>query len=448
MTTVNFQCGHCHNLMAVGQEFLGQQVRCPHCQQVVLAPPPPPPSVDLPTIEVPQREEHESIFTPPEGLGDDLFGEEAASPPRVELPTEPAFPQIALDDRTLPTDGGQVLPRPFGADEPTLTYTGSEMSPLPSGIEVSPALATEPAGVPGPFGTTEEAPAAPPEEGLPSLRVQPKPRPSRSSGWIIAILIVPLISYSILATVAIIMLMTQLRNAPHPLEIMPDLEGDNKGDAKRGGKRSSVDIKQTDPEQPLPAKLRAALGRTLAIGDLEVTPLAVERKPIVIKVGNYAPEAPEEALVLWLRLRNRSSDVTFKPMDRFFARVRPQNASALKQYTILEMGTRKFYGGPLEWAPLKETTGPRSSKNYEAIVGQLVNEELKPGDEMKTFVCTNPKDPVLKALDTYQGPLLWRVQLRRGVVKWTTKDGVDREDSATAVVGVEFTAADVKQGAE
>ena len=41
MQTVNFQCGHCRNLMAVGTDFLGQQVRCPHCQQVVIAPPPP-----------------------------------------------------------------------------------------------------------------------------------------------------------------------------------------------------------------------------------------------------------------------------------------------------------------------------------------------------------------------------------------------------------------------
>ena len=37
MATVNFQCGHCAKLMAVNATFLGQQVRCPHCQQVVVA---------------------------------------------------------------------------------------------------------------------------------------------------------------------------------------------------------------------------------------------------------------------------------------------------------------------------------------------------------------------------------------------------------------------------
>ncbi len=446
MTTLNFQCGHCHNLMAVGQEFLGQQVRCPHCQQVVLAPPPPPPADDLPTIEVPQPAEHESIFAPPEGVGDDLFGEVAPDLPRVELPTEPIFPPLALDEKTLPGEG--VAPRSLGADEPTLTYPGHELPPpLLSGTEINPSAATEPAAGPG-LSDSAGPVAAPPEEPLPPLRVEPRTRTARNSGWIIAILIVPLISYSILATIAIIMLMTQIRNTPHPLEILPDLEGDNKGDAKRGGKRSSLDIRQTDPEQALPAQLRVPLGHTLAIGDLEVTPLGVERGPIVIKVGNYPPEDPEITLVLWLRLRNRSSDVTFKPMDRFFARARPQSASALKQYTMLEMGTHKFYGGPLTWASRRETSGPRAEKNYEVIVGQKINKELKPGDEMNTFVCTNPKDPVLKTLDSYQGPLLWRVQLRRGLVAWTTKDGVEREDSATAVVGVEFAAADVKTAAD
>ncbi len=56
MQTVNFQCGSCGNLMAVGVEYLGQQVRCPHCQQVVMAPgsdvpappDPPPPRIDDP----------------------------------------------------------------------------------------------------------------------------------------------------------------------------------------------------------------------------------------------------------------------------------------------------------------------------------------------------------------------------------------------------------------
>src|SRR6516225_5521737 len=38
MQTVQFQCGHCGSLMGVGVDLLGQQVRCPTCQQIVTAP--------------------------------------------------------------------------------------------------------------------------------------------------------------------------------------------------------------------------------------------------------------------------------------------------------------------------------------------------------------------------------------------------------------------------
>jgi len=52
MQTVNFQCGNCNNLMAVSAEFLGQQVRCPHCQAVVVAPAAPAPAKLSPTEAV------------------------------------------------------------------------------------------------------------------------------------------------------------------------------------------------------------------------------------------------------------------------------------------------------------------------------------------------------------------------------------------------------------
>jgi len=48
METLTFQCGHCNKLMAVGVANLGQQVRCPHCQQVVIAPSQPAPTSALP----------------------------------------------------------------------------------------------------------------------------------------------------------------------------------------------------------------------------------------------------------------------------------------------------------------------------------------------------------------------------------------------------------------
>src|SRR6516225_5812743 len=100
MGTVNFECGHCHSLMAVGEEFLGQPVRCPHCQQVVLAPAPVPSPFDAPTLRAGGPDEHDSIFTPPEVAGDDLFG----APPPIQISTESLVPSLSLAEPVLPAD--------------------------------------------------------------------------------------------------------------------------------------------------------------------------------------------------------------------------------------------------------------------------------------------------------------------------------------------------------
>jgi hypothetical protein len=449
METVNFQCGHCHKLMAVSREFLGQQVRCPHCQQVVLAPgpAPAPAPAELPTIEVPRHDEIESIFTPPEAAGEDLFGSSAA--PRIEFPTEPAFPRLALEEPTMPTEtAGEPVPLPAPeANQPTITYTEPEPPASLTATEVMPPEAATPtATTTEPFAPAEEAPAPPPEESLP-ISVESRHRVRRSNPWVIPLIIAPLAFYSFMATLYILdtkyfHFMTP-PPPPHPLEILPDLEGDNKGGAVRGGKRGSVDVHWPSRDLPLPAHLRVPLGGTLAIGDLEVKPEKVERKRISYDIPGYNPTpAQEDSLAVTLRLRNRSTDVTFKPMDRFFARDRA-SPSLSPQYTLLEMGERKFYGGPLKWLSLVAARDKRS--HIEFVEKQGVNRELKPGEEMTTFVCTNPDDHAVEALENYQGPLLWHVQLRRGLVKWTTKNGVERDDPATAVVGIEFTAADVKK---
>jgi hypothetical protein len=433
MATVNFQCGHCHNLMAVGEEFLGQQVRCPHCQQVVLAPAPAPPSpAELPSIEVPSADEDDSIFTPPEAANEDLFGEPPA--PRVELPPDSAVPRLALDDATLPTE-----PAPPGAPEPGVAMiepTATYAEPEPAPGDALPRTD----GVPGDAGasTVPQETAAPPAEGgLPLLTIEPKHRVARGNPWVIPLVIAPLAFYSFMATLYILdtkfFHLATPPPPPHPLEILPDTEGDNKGAAGRGAKHSSTRTWWPDPDQPLAPAMCVGLGQTLAVGDLEVRPEKVERRRLGWEIDQAFDPFPSDVLSLTLRLRNRSQDVTFKPMDRYFARARSSDPNR-PQYTLLEMGGRRFFGGPLDW-----------KRRNEFVKGQAVNKELKPGDEMTTFVCTNPDDHAVKALDAYDGPLLWHVQLRRGLVRWTTKDGVDREDPATTVVGVEFTSADVKK---
>src|SRR5438067_2181188 len=93
MQNTTFRCGHCGNLMAVDSQYLGQQVQCPTCKQIVVAPAPQPQPtpvftpVPVPTpvptptpVPLPQPmpfqplsvdSEHESIFSTPSS--DDLF---------------------------------------------------------------------------------------------------------------------------------------------------------------------------------------------------------------------------------------------------------------------------------------------------------------------------------------------------------------------------------------
>src|SRR5262249_19896175 len=126
MDNVNFACGHCGKLMAVGAQFLGQQVRCPHCQQVVLAPaavqpaPAPPDPQPEPVIaaasgpptmtpddalqtriSMPGVSEMESIFASPESDSDALFG--PAPQGLVEMPTAVVLPPPGSPAGSIPS---------------------------------------------------------------------------------------------------------------------------------------------------------------------------------------------------------------------------------------------------------------------------------------------------------------------------------------------------------
>src|SRR5579862_2869217 len=95
MQTVNFKCGHCGNLMGVSTDFLGQQVRCPHCQQVVVAPAAQGAALETtlqlpPSAPAPRNPDETAVLLPPaadeasifheDGPTDDLFGEPKPAP--------------------------------------------------------------------------------------------------------------------------------------------------------------------------------------------------------------------------------------------------------------------------------------------------------------------------------------------------------------------------------
>jgi hypothetical protein len=343
METANFQCGHCGNLMGVGTEFLGQQVRCPHCQQVVVAPAPPAaeareqtasdsaPGAALPPAPAPllgettlytgPDQEPESIFTPPTDT-EDLFGG-TPSPPRLEVPDAPS-------------------PAPAPALAPTLTSLSPDAAAPAPAPEASAALSAVTADG-GPVGAADLADAIP----------RPVRRPSRGGGWFIALVFIPLVSYAILATIAVAILYNRTQTPRENFfEKLPDVDGDNPGVRKVGRQTWKPTWQQITA--PLPDSLKVRLGETLTVGALEVKPLRVERKKIRVYVEGY-PNDPQEclhdSLVLYLSLRNVSTDLSFTPLDNYLDR-HWKRGDPSPPLTQLEVGSEnRFVGGPANWFP-------------------------------------------------------------------------------------------------
>lgn len=458
MQTVNFTCGHCSQLMAVSQEHLGQQVRCPHCQQVVMAPvqPAPPPAPEgLPDTSLLSAasplSEPESIFSSVDASAD-IFGASPSARPEIPPPSPSSPGQWPNLELSSPTEQVEA-PQPLATGDATQTFTQPESPPLTESLaEPPPSVTDSQESISSNWMTAgSEAPGetAPSSPGLATV-TPPRPR-RRSSGLgsliLMLLVIIPLITYAVLATIYIGMLW---KNQPkHPLEFLHDLEGDNKGSTRQ--KSSSVDVHRPTPTTKLPPQLLTTLGQPVRVGDIEVTPEKVELRRIWVNTpGSNPTEGYDDALVLYLHLKNVSSDVVFKPLDPCFDRKwkeKPkQPQTRHRPYTLLELGeTRRYYGGPLPWStppenkplPNRETVFLRDG---ERELRQNTGKELKPGEEMETFVCTDYEDQIGKELANYHGPLLWRVHVRRGLVEVG-----DREFSATAQIGVEFDAKDIRK---
>ncbi|HEY7424226.1 MAG TPA: hypothetical protein VH682_08335 [Gemmataceae bacterium] len=470
MQTVNFQCGHCGKLMGVGSEHLGQQVRCPHCQQIVIAPPPPaepPPAPEAaPPPELvekvpnaaPAADDADDIFAPTEA-SDDLFGRSA--PPRIEMPPDPFVPSLPAEEAVSP---------PEAATEPSPTVTSPFVPPTtaspPSAdgdsTAILPAFAGASPWQTGPVTETlappaAEEPAAPQPEPLTEIDAPAAPRPTRRREqgvpWFMILVFSPLLLYAIVITVFAVLiyrheqeLEQQFRN---PFEKMPDV-GDNPGVQKVKKTTWLDNYKPKFATLPLPAHLCTTLepdgqSEPIRIGDLQITPRSVQRERVKLITENFEDDRnsqPADSLVLYLSMKNLSSEYAFAPLDNYFDRRWESGQDQVPPLTQLEVGDKyRFYGGPAKWYPYG------SGDRREWVVGRkgFDPDLLQPGEEKEFFVCTNGRDakgilalfgvnddkPVRPA---YHGQLLWRVRVRRGLVRIE-----DKQYSATAVVGVKFT---------
>lgn len=441
MQTVNFTCGHCGNLMGVSADFLGRQVRCPHCQQVVVAPAPQGAADEQTLAHMPSGPatnlDETSILPPPAHLDDEdsiftdrprdiLFDEQ---PPPLDL-------SDAAKHVTLPLEAHGGPPAP--ALDATLAFppaaNAATAAEAPAGPEVPDWLT--PSASPAPVATNGTVADLP----VPS---RPKSRSSFGMLLFISLVFMPLVLYSILATVLAVLLFSKtLDEKPDPREYLNDTDGDHPGAKKTKtiSQNLSDKVDASFVTTALPARLQIKIGESLTFDDLVVKAERVELGQIEIVAKKGGKPELREALILRLHLENRSSDTEFYPMDAFFTRKSEGTGSGVP-LTVLMAGDRlRFFGGPAIYSPATE--------RYD-VLNTFYNQQLKPGASLDTFVCTNGPDPrydsdplqkKFNELLAYKGTLVWHVQIRRGFTRWK-----DHDYPATGVFGVVFTDAEIKR---
>jgi len=424
MQTVQFNCTHCNNPMAVGVNLLGRNVRCPHCKVVVQAPasangtpaappaPVAPPRPEAPAFR-PTRQEYDSIFG--EVHDEDVFGSRRKSA-SVEMPG-PITTDFSPARRPLLDAADSVVSMPTVKPEMIFT-TDADAMPVadapPVRLPMQP-MSFDPTGT---NGTDRSDPTF--NDDFDSVSAPPAPRsrgsksgpvaeaPARASG-IGNALTIALLLYAALTTAGVVFL--ALRPAKPSaeagktgFEAIPDVMGDY----EKAERRTPVSFRwMPNPNDPLPQSQRLAMQQTRRFGALEVTPAALEFRTLEIvrkpKDGKETrTPAGGKSLILTLRLKNVSSDIVLYPNDPAFNRHFNEKRDAIRPYNSLTFNNLKTnWGGMIRW-PLPE--------DMEAIrvVGQEPDSEpLLPGQTRDTIVFSLPgvEVPLLVEADRQKNSL-------------------------------------------
>ena len=152
------------------------------------------------------------------------------------------------------------------------------------------------------------------------------------------------------------------------------------------------------PPPPIPAENLATIGKTIRVGELEITPLSVIAAPVELRrsIDPDTRRREEPALILRLKLTNVSKDRAFVPLE---------------QSLVRERGVRPF-------DPYVETSQgkiiqlfPLAIDSEWAIVGQEFA-TLQPGEAEETVVVAESG-----SAENLGEELTWRVRLRIGVYR-------------------------------
>jgi hypothetical protein len=163
---------------------------------------------------------------------------------------------------------------------------------------------------------------------------------------------------------------------------------------------------------PLPAPNMTKLGRPVRLGELEVTPRSIARRPVELLRLQGTAEGERESsptLVLTLELANRSTASTFAPLDPAIVR---DPVPAVDQSLIEVPG-----GRPIAMF--------RLAIESEWSIQDQVFPALQPGETVETILVSEPV-----SMADLKGPLTWHVKLRTAPYR-------------TDVLGVRFSVGEV-----
>jgi len=257
------------------------------------------------------------------------------------------------------------------------------------------------------FGRLEQGPSTSHPGGLDSRSDDGDQLPEPRSTWFFLLLL----SYSSAITLALVWLLwtgRSLRTGD------PPATNASQAAEERGSK--SADPASREPLPPIPPANTTTLGKTIRIGELDVTPLEIDYRPVELirsfDTDDYRRDYRREessSLILKLRLTNVSADHQFAPLDRSLIR---DQSSPLDRTYIATSGAGKISLFPLavdsEWS----------------IPGQSFA-VVKSGDTADTLIASEPVTE-----DRLQGELTWRIRLRVGLYR-------------TDLVGVRFSKRDL-----
>lgn len=221
--------------------------------------------------------------------------------------------------------------------------------------------------------------------------------------------LIGLMSYSSAVTLALTWVLWTGRGFRPP---EPPAASADQNQAAAESQTKTVEFSAVTELAPLPAGHVTTLGKTIRIGDLEVTPLKVFvtrlRLARSVPPHNRRREAGT-SVVLRLKLTNVSEDQSFAPLELAFVR---EQSSPMDRSSIETSGEKIISLFPLaidsEWS----------------IAGQDFP-VLKPGTSAETIIASE-----LGAEDRLTSDMTWRVRLRIGPYK-------------TDMIGVQFDKNDV-----